>query len=52
MIESKILPDDPLINMMLEACFCAKNSEMGLRIFDSLNEIKVKLSSISYGIGL
>lgn len=50
MIESKILPDDPLNNMMLEACFCAKNSELGLRIFDTLNEIKVKLSSISYGI--
>jgi pentatricopeptide repeat domain-containing protein 1 len=50
MIERKIIPDDPLINMILEACFCGKNSDMGLSIFETLNAMNVKFSSISYGI--
>ena len=50
MMEKKIMPDEPLINLMLEACFCNKNADMGIRIYETLEGMNVKFSNISYGI--
>lgn len=50
MIDKKIIPDDPLINLLLEACFCNKNCEMGIKIYEILSNFKVKFTPISFGI--
>lgn len=50
MVEKHIIPDEPLSNLILEACFVNKNAELGIKIYESLNDLNAKFSSISYGI--
>jgi len=50
MIEKKIWPDDPLVNLMMDSCFIGRNCEIGIRVYEKLVEIGVTFTSISYGI--
>jgi pentatricopeptide repeat protein len=50
MIAQKILPDEVLVNLIMEACYANQKYDMGIEVFNSMNELRIRASNVTYGI--
>jgi pentatricopeptide repeat domain-containing protein 1 len=46
----KIQPDEALINLILECCYGTGNTDKGVEIFNTMTNLKIPASNITYSI--
>ena len=50
MQSSNIIPDEALINLLLESCYINNEVDIGVKIFELMISLKIRASNITYGI--
>ena len=50
MQSSNIVPDEALINLLLECCYSNNDSDIAVQIFNLMTSLKIPASNITYGI--
>lgn len=50
MLNSKVRPDEPLINLLLECCFATGKLDKGTEIYGIMNSLRIPATNITYSI--